>query len=387
MGVHRITKFVKYLSRQYWNIHVITIHPTKHGRKDFSLLRDIPASVHIQRTASLRTIREQKRIDRIWFLIDYYMKWYPKAIITGKYLIEKYSIDVIFASYPWASHFIIAYFLSKLTNRPLVVDYRDNWEKNMFLISPVLNRLEHWILKQCHQVIFNNYHTYSLYSDKYIGIIEGKSTVIENGYDHEDKSLTKHSANQHFNIVYAGNPYNVGIQRPFLLSIKELAEEEKINRNDFKVTFVGYQNNIDKKYIYSNNISQFFRLVGDVTHIDSVNIQMTADLLLVFSNFPPAISKWCTPGKFFEYLGVEKPILLIADKDSAMADYLRWTRSGFLVRPHDTEEIKNTIMTVYQNWRNSRACLLAQDPILPRDHFDVEDLSNKLADILKRIIE
>jgi hypothetical protein len=114
---------------------------------------------------------------------------------------------------------------------------------------------------------------------------------------------------------------------------------------------------------------------------------MTADLLLVFSNFDPSINKWCTPGKFFEYLGVDKPILLIADKNSASADYLKWTRSGFLVEPQDTENIKNSILTAYKNWRTSGSLVLEKDSILSKDHFDVKNLSNKLADVLDRIIE
>ncbi|MFX0202858.1 MAG: hypothetical protein ACFFCW_42680, partial [Candidatus Hodarchaeota archaeon] len=190
-----------------------------------------------------------------------------------------------------------------------------------------------------------------------------------------------------FNIVYAGNTYNKEIQKPFLTAIKELAREGEIDKKDFRITFVGFGNNVDKQFIYGNKMDQFFNFVPEVTHAESVKIQMTADLLLLFANFGPQISRWRTPGKFFEYLGTTKPILLLAQEKSAMADYLKWTKSGVLIDPADLKGLKTTIAGFYNDWKNGEVCSMKGTPLLPRDNFKIENLTAKLENILTEVIE
>jgi glycosyltransferase involved in cell wall biosynthesis len=202
----------------------------------------------------------------------------------------------------------------------------------------------------------------------------------------EDEFCDLDEQNNFFNVVYAGNAYNKKIQRPFLSVIKQLGEEGRIDERDFKVTFVGYGNNVDKEYIFRNRIEPYFKFIDDVTHAESVNIQMTSNVLLLLSNFEPPVSEWCTPGKFFEYLGTAKPILLLAQKKSAMADYLEWTKSGILVDPADTKGLKAAIMGFYNDWKNGTAFSINGSPSLPRHNFQIENLTNKLENIFYDVI-
>lgn len=386
MGVHRITKFVKYLSRRNWSIFVLTVHITKYGRKDYSLEKDIPTATKVYRTNNLYTSQEPNKFSRIRFLFDYYFKWYPKAIIAGSKLITKNDINLIFASYPWASHIVIGYMLSMISHCHLVIDYRDCWDKRFPLLSLFLNGLERKIIKKSNHVVFNNFHTSESYRGKYKAVLTSKYSLIENCYDNEDDFSTPRDRQQIFNIVYAGNSYHKRIQRPFLTGIKELAGEGKLDKRDFKVTFVGYGDNIDKEYIFRNRIEAFFRFTDDVTHAESVKIQMTSNLLLLFANFGPSVSSWCTPGKFFEYLGTGKPILLLAQKGSAMADYLEWTKSGVLVDPADLDGLKNVITDFYSNWKNGKALSTDGTPQMQRDDFNADFLTNKLDDVFRKVI-
>lgn len=381
MGIYRITKFVKYLSRHDWNIYVVTVHPTKYGRKDYSLLKDIPEEINIFKTNELYTSRRNNKFARMRFFFDYYIKWYPRAIIKGKKIIKENDIDLIFVSYPWASHLVIGFILSIITNRSLIIDYRDYWTKGFFPFSLFFDYLEKIIIQKSEYVIFNNYHTSELYKFKYKGILGDKYDIIENGYDNEDRPCVVYTENNYYNIVYTGNPYNKNIQRPFLRAIKQLVEERQINKKNFKITFVGYLNNLDRDYIINNEIEPYFEFVEDVTHNESITFQMKASLLLLFADFDSFKDMWCTPGKFFEYLGTGKPILLLADKKSAMADYLEWTKSGLLVEPHDVQMMKTTIYKLYNDWKNLKILTVENNPILPRENFNIKNLTKKLENI------
>jgi len=385
MGIHRVTKFVKYLSRLNWKITVITTKPSKYGRKDHSLQSDISKETAVVQTTNFYTSPNATKYTRFRFLLDYYLKWYPTAIYRGIKLIRNNNITTIFASYPWTSHIIIAFMIAIMTRTKLVIDYRDYWNKSVPLLSNLLTALERKIMRKAKFVVFNNYHTSQCYKTSYNKVLKNKSFIIENGYDKEDMLYNSIKDDTYFNIVYTGNTYSKTIQRPFLMAVKELADEDKISSNDFQITFVGYENNIDKGYIYKKNIHQFFTFIDDIPHIDSVKIQLSADLLLLFANFNPLMSKWCTPGKFFEYLGAKKTILLLAHENSAMADYLRWTSSGVLVDPTDLKQIKNTILEFYVDWQDKRERIYADKSEMPRDDFNYKKLTSKLEYLLLKI--
>jgi hypothetical protein len=370
------------LSRLNWKITVITTNPSKYGRKDLSLQSDIPKETTVIKTTNLYTSPNANKYIRFRFLLDYYLKWYPAAIYRGIKVIRNNNITTIFASYPWTSHIIIAFIIAIMTKTKLVIDYRDYWNKSVPLLSNLLTALERKIMRKAKFVVFNNYHTSQFYKKSYNKILKNKSFIIENGYDKEDMLNNSIKDNIYFNIVYTGNTYSKAIQRPFLVAVKELADEDKISSNDFQITFVGYENNLDKRYIYKNNIHQFFTFIDDIPHIDSVKIQLSADLLLLFANFNPLMSKWCTPGKFFEYLGARKTILLLAHENSAMADYLRWTSSGVLVDPTDLEQIKSTIFEFYDEWRHKRERVSVDKPEMARDDFDYKKLTCKFEYLL-----
>jgi len=185
--------------------------------------------------------------------------------------------------------------------------------------------------------------------------------------------------------VYAGNPYTKQIQRPFLEAIRQLFIEDQINASNFKITFVGHNNNIDKKYIFRNKINQFFEYIDDVPHTESVKIQASADLLLLFSNFEPSICRWNTPGKFFEYLGLNKPILLVSKNKTAMAEYLAWTESGIRVDPDDIQSLKLKIINSYKHWKQFATGISLGSSGPARDHFKAENLTRKLDEILVKV--
>jgi glycosyltransferase involved in cell wall biosynthesis len=73
-------------------------------------------------------------------------------------------------------------------------------------------------------------------------------------------------------------------------------------------------------------------------------------LLLLF-----APKQCCSiPGKTFEYLAAQKPILCLAD-DGATADLIRSTGAGVVVQPDDVGAIKAAIWRLFQAFKNGEA--------------------------------
>ncbi len=158
-GSIRAVKFVKYLSECGWQPHVLTIDDqveTTSQRREGSaeLLKEIPSGIPIHRTtsgeppASLqakgRAARRKSRLAAVvvnalsclrrWayryaLIPDVHITWLPAALRAGRRIVREANIDAIWATCPPHSSAVIGALLKRLTQRPLIVDYRDDWIK------------------------------------------------------------------------------------------------------------------------------------------------------------------------------------------------------------------------------------------------------------------
>jgi hypothetical protein len=129
-GVFRTSKFVKYLHRLGWSIGVLTPKYPMFSPKDTSLLKDVPDEVLVRRTRALSTEKltnSMLRRDRDirWFLLpDPAVGWFPFGVLAGLQMVKREKFDVIYATAPFYTSFIVSLVLSLLTSIPLVLDFR-----------------------------------------------------------------------------------------------------------------------------------------------------------------------------------------------------------------------------------------------------------------------
>src|SRR5262249_41455186 len=72
--------------------------------------------------------------------------WLPEARRRGLRLLKEWRPDVIFASAPPFTTFLIGYLLSRATGIPLIVEYRDRWSDDPYYPPPWWrHQLERWL--------------------------------------------------------------------------------------------------------------------------------------------------------------------------------------------------------------------------------------------------
>jgi hypothetical protein len=145
-GVQRTAKFVKYMPVYGWKPHVLTISPKQYLAKDECLLEELDnGSTRIFRTGIFRdsqngdtgtkvvefktdnTRKFLSNFSQVFLIPDSKVLWKRKAFELGKKIINDNNIDLIYATAPPYTDFLIAAELKKHFSLPMMIDYRDSW--------------------------------------------------------------------------------------------------------------------------------------------------------------------------------------------------------------------------------------------------------------------
>jgi hypothetical protein len=150
-GVQRTLKFVKYLPLYGWRPVVLTTSSSEFYAFDDTLSEELPDNEYrIYRTESKsKDLKGESKyklkkfpsylIQKIGRAVlqtiyqpDSKKPWLKHALKLGEEIINENQIDVIFATAPPFTDFLVAKELSSKFNIPFIVDYRDVWIDNPF---------------------------------------------------------------------------------------------------------------------------------------------------------------------------------------------------------------------------------------------------------------
>ena len=122
-------------------------------------------------------------------------------------------------------------------------------------------------------------------------------------------------------------------------------------------------------------------IIGFQPHEVCLNLQSDSDLLLLVVNITAEEGGSQTmTGKFFEYLGAQRPIFALVP-EGPLKKTITDGRFGFAVPPKDSAAIAETFKSVYDHWRQHGRIDFDPDLRL-RATFTRKHLTRKLADLV-----
>jgi glycosyltransferase involved in cell wall biosynthesis len=305
--------------------HVLTCQPPKIGLRDEGLLKEVPASTPITRTAAILLSprlpwRVRGFITRWLLIVDEQVGWLPYAIRAGLRIIQENPVDVIYSSSaPYTSH-LIARHLHRRTHIPWIADFRDPWIGNFNIryASPahrkVTERLEREVVQDADRIIVVSPPMAQSFCKRIPGVSQGKIYWIPNGYDAQDFSTPQPVKRDQdcFYLVYTGSFYTQRLTAyPILKAIQNVIQTGQIPPQYLRVQLVGNIGKSTHKMISELGLHENVQTPGYVSHEQSIAYLLAADVLLLVIGISPASSMVYT-GKVFEYLGAGKPILCLA---------------------------------------------------------------------------
>ncbi|MDU7253018.1 MAG: TDP-N-acetylfucosamine:lipid II N-acetylfucosaminyltransferase [Clostridium sp.] len=427
-GVQRTLKFVKYLRKFNWEPVVVTVGDTAFNYlKDSTLEDEIPNNLKIikfdeklnfngnevinlienytkliqnediilQYKSIINKLSQENNYEEILktlLIPDYSSFWAMDVINKIDEFVDFNSIDIIYStSGPYSDH-IIAYFLKEKYNKPWVCDFRDEWTNNPYanfhkndLGYKMIEQMEKNILEKSNKIIT----TTPLARKNYIDILnvpKEKIITITNGYDEEDFQnieLSKEKNNK-FTIIHNGMLYMIRTPETFLMAIKKLIDESKINKNKIEIIF-SYTENKDKwiNYLKENNMDSIVTFKDYMTHEDSVNLSINSNMLLLIVG-PGEKNKGVYTGKIFEYLRMGKPILSLSPKDGVVDKLLNETRCGENFEFEDIGGMSVYIYKRYKEWEDNAGNKNNDSKLIRK--YERKHLTHKLSNVFNQLL-
>jgi glycosyltransferase involved in cell wall biosynthesis len=327
IGSIRTVKFAKYLPEFGWDPIVLTVESGEGFVHDTSLEAMLLEKMKIYRARSwepfkatqakgvadrLEKLGSKRRViqQRIVALLkslyfslympDGKIGWFSFAVKLGREIMERENIDLVFATSPPPTNFLVAKSLKHYCDKPLVVDYRDEWTTNRYrdipsnpLTSLVNRRLERSVLNTVDAVvtatepIVDNLQKAQLLSPSIY------HSTIMNGFDPNDYHQDSRSQANKFSIVYTGSFYGKR-QTPhyFLRALKVLLQTHQDIRNKIQVFFVGSMHEKQVCLINELGLEDVVQVCGLVPHRRAIEYQLSADaLLLIVGKGPISFAK------------------------------------------------------------------------------------------------
>ena len=351
-GVQRWLKFSKYLNSFGWDPVIFTPENPDVPVVDPSLLKEIPDGVTVlklpifepSRVVSLigggkstgRTGAENKKggnkslISEFtrWvrgniFIPDARSAWIrPSSRFLKKWL-SKHHVDAIISTGPPHSMHLIALNVKKsFPDLIWLTDFRDPWSDMDYLdefkmgarARKKLVEMERQVVKNCDHILINSPSV----ANSHLEILDkNKHTLIPNGWDSNDfENITVVSEKRtHFRIGHFGALYGSRNAPGLWKAVTRWNSEQEMKVEIVLVGSIGE----DVRKAMKN--TDFIKHLPGVNHREAILEMMKCDaLLLVQNNTDPA--RKCTPGKVFEYIATQKPIVSICNSPSDLSQRL-----------------------------------------------------------------
>ncbi|HUI10507.1 MAG TPA: glycosyltransferase family 4 protein [Bacteroidota bacterium] len=368
-GVQRTLKFVKYLTRFGWHPTVLTVQPGGYFARDETLLAELEGrNVRIERTSPsgpLRLFRRKpvvgmpkewkrrlfSRLSDTFFIPDNKIGWKRRAVARALALHRETPFDLVFATAPPFTAFLIGRRIKKKINKPLVLDYRDPWVDYPFKFYPTpLHKLanvllERRALRASSHVITTNRRVKEQILQRHRFLTYHDIDIISQGFDPEDFPGAPHvaarkprtpPAERRMRVTYAGVFWEDRVPDFFLRALHELFAEKPRLRGRIEALFVGKFREENMRLVARLSLQDTVRVVDYLPHRECVAELRASDVL------------WMTvgdgvgsPGKVYEYIGARKPILALVPDG-----YLKATveeAGGIAVGPRDVPAIKGAL--------------------------------------------
>ena len=313
------------------------------------------------------------------FIPDARFLWVNPSVKYLKRYIKENEIDTIITSGPPHSLHLIGLKLKRELNLKWFADFRDPWttigyHKQLKLSSYAQKKhkkLESLILKSADTIIVTSKTTKFEFEQLTTKPIE----VITNGFDVE--KVDKQVLDSKFSLAHIGSFLSERNPEILWQSLSELITEKETFKNDLEIKLIGAVSESVLNSICEYKLDNFLNNLGYVSHNEAIEHQRKSQVLLLIE-INSDETKSIIPGKLFEYMVSERPIISIGPKDSDFAEIIKETNTGSFFEYDEKERLKLKILEFYTLFQQNKLTVSA----IGLQKYSRKNLTNDLVKVL-----
>ncbi len=274
------------------------------------------------------------RLANVWRTLtnvpDGHVGWIPGAMRAGKQLLLSWRPDVVFASALPFSTAVVAGQLAHRAYCPWAVEFRDLWYGNPYLPRPawraaIDRHIEARVLRSAGCMVTVSEPLARELRSRYAKPVE----VVTNGFDIDEFPVGGGLGNpvRKKLTLYHGGTIYLGKRDPLPL-FKALALVGELRRR-VEVTFSGQDLRGIMHAARDEGVDDCVRIESFKSRAETISTLLATDIaLLLLWNDPR--EEGIYSGKLFEYLGAQRPILMLGYENGVAGDLVRRLDAGFV---------------------------------------------------------
>ena len=411
-GVQRWLKFVKYL-RDFEVEPIVYVPKNPHYPIiDKSFEAEIPSGITIikqpinepyqlagifskkeSKTISSGIIKDEKQQGflqkmMLWvrgnlFIPDARMLWVkPSVKFLSAYLNEN-TIETIITTGPPHSLHLIGKHLKENLKLNWIADFRDPWTKIGYHQKLKLTkasqqkhlRLEREVLETADHILTTSFTTKKDFSK----ITKKPISVITNGFD--DDEVEEVALAEKFRLSHIGSLLSERNPLELWKALQELVSEKEDFAKDLELVLAGKVSESVVSSIREHQLGKYLIEKGYLSHEESLIQQRKAQVLLLIE-IDKEETQGIIPGKFFEYVKANRPILAMGPKGWDVIRLLEETQAGKYFNYTSKEEIKHQVYAWYQEYKSGK--LRVNSSTEKIEQFHRKKLTEKLTNVIQQ---
>lgn len=417
-GVQRGLKFVKYFPQFGIKPAVLTVDEKQasYPQVDQSFAQELPTDLEVFRTATSEPFEYYKKLsgkkeipyggfanqkekdsllDKAFkfvrgnlFIPDARVGWNKHALKQADHLLQDNNYKAIITTSPPHSTQLIGLKLKQKYTLPWIADLRDPWTNIYYydqlyhtaLAKRLDERYERQVLEHADAIIVTSEDTKRLFLNKPASVDANKIFVIPNGYDEEDFKGQSEPPKDTFLITYTGTiaeSYNIDV------FLKVLAYLVSVNSDiNYKLRFVGKVSDGVLQRIRKAGLELITEVIPFVPHQESIHYLQQSTMLLMA--IPDVAKNQCIlPGKLFEYLASNKPIVCIGPVHSDADRIIDECGAGRLFHYSAYDLMLDHMMQSSRAWKVNPNLDL---PFINHTRFSRRALTGELAQVINDLV-
>ncbi|MEL7147364.1 MAG: hypothetical protein AAFO69_13405, partial [Bacteroidota bacterium] len=381
VSVLRTLKIAKYLREFGWEPVVFTTSNASFPYIDKGNLKDVPDGITVIKRPILEPFevfkkltgrKKEERLDNIlqvrsentnlveslgiwvranFFIPDARSLWIGPSVRYLKQYLKDHPVDAIFSDGPPHTNTVIANKISQHFKLPWLADFQDPWTQADYYEMFPIGALAHRIHQKQESRVFEEANKITIASPSWAKDLEAIGAknvdVIYYGYDEADFSSPPPPRYGKITITHAGLLGIDRFPRQFFEALKGLMVENPDLPDRLEVKLVGQVDWSIKEDIENLGLQAVCTFQDFIPRQEVIKMNRSVHLLLLPLNIAKN-TKGRLPGKLYEYLRSNTPVLAFGPPDSDAAKILDATGCGVTINYEDQNEAKRLLTQLLQ---------------------------------------